>query len=105
MIAQMEKQGVDVQLNTRATRALLEQKGYDVIVAAIGSTPTSPKMPGIDGPNVHYAAQIYGTLEGRLADEIVMIGGGEIGVETALYPVSYTHLPGCALFRVSPSRC
>ena len=40
MIAQMDKQGVDVRLNAPATRALLESEGYDVIVAAIGSTPT-----------------------------------------------------------------
>ena len=56
-----------------------------MVVVAIGSTPTKPNMPGMDGTNVHYASQIYGTMEDRLAEEIVMIGGGEIGVETALY--------------------
>lgn len=85
MAAQMDKLGVDVRLNTRATREMLEAEGYDVIVAAIGSVPTCPNMPGIDGENVHYASKIYGAMEEKLADEIVMIGGGEIGVETALY--------------------
>lgn len=85
MIGQMGKLGVQVLLNTRATPELLSGKGYDVVAVAVGSTPSAPPMPGIDGPNVHFAAQIYGSLEDRLSDEIVMIGGGEIGVETALY--------------------
>ncbi len=85
MIAQMDKLGVEVRLNTWATKELLAGQGYDVVVVAIGSTPTKPNMPGMDGANVHYASQIYGTMEDRLAEEIVMIGGGEIGVETALY--------------------
>ncbi len=85
MIGQMEKLGVEVRLNTRATKEMLAGQGYDVVVVAIGSTPTKPNMPGMDGTNVHYASQIYGTMEDRLAEEIVMIGGGEIGVETALY--------------------
>jgi 2,4-dienoyl-CoA reductase-like NADH-dependent reductase (Old Yellow Enzyme family)/thioredoxin reductase len=85
MVAQMDRLGVDVRLNTRATRELLAKENYDVIVAAIGSTPTCPKLPGIDGENVHYASKIYGSMENQLAEDIVMIGGGEIGVETALY--------------------
>ena len=87
MIAQMDKLGVEVRLNTWATKELLAGQGYDVVVVAIGSTPTKPNMPGMDGANVHYASQIYGTMEDRLAEEIVMIGGGEIGVETAPLPV------------------
>jgi pyruvate/2-oxoglutarate dehydrogenase complex dihydrolipoamide dehydrogenase (E3) component len=85
MIEQMDKLGVDVKLNTKATKEMLMGQGYDVVVVAIGSTPTKPRMPGIDGENVHYASKIYGTMEDKLSDEIVMIGGGEIGVETGLY--------------------
>ena len=85
MIAQMDKLGVDVRLNTPATRELLASGGYDVIVAAVGSEPKRLDIPGADGENVHYAAQVYGSMEDKLSDEIVMIGGGEIGVETALY--------------------
>lgn len=85
MATQMDKLGVEVHLNTAATPEILAGLGYDVVAAAVGSTPTAPRLPGIDGPNVHYAARIYGRLEDRLAEEIVLIGGGEIGVETALY--------------------
>lgn len=85
MVAQMGKLGVDVRLNTRATREMLAGQCYDVVVVAIGSAPAKLTVPGADGDNVHYAAQIYGSMEDKLADDIVVIGGGEIGVETALY--------------------
>ena len=35
--------------------------------------------------SVHFASKIYGAMEDQLSDDIVLIGGGEIGVETALY--------------------
>ena len=85
MVAQMDKLDVDVRLNTHATKQLLEGQGYDVIVVAVGSVPKKLTVPGAEGDNIHYAAEIYGAMEDRLSDEIVMIGGGEIGVETALY--------------------
>jgi pyruvate/2-oxoglutarate dehydrogenase complex dihydrolipoamide dehydrogenase (E3) component len=85
MVAQMDKLGVDVRLNTPATPELLADQGYDVIVAAMGARPSAPPIPGIDGKNVHFAALAYGGMEQELSDDIVLIGGGEIGVETALY--------------------
>ena len=85
MAAQMEKPGIEVKLNTPATAELLKKENYDVIVAALGSTPVKPKMPGADGPNVHFASKVYGSMEKNLSDNIVVIGGGDIGVETALY--------------------
>lgn len=85
MAAQVEKLGVTVHLNTRATAELLSGKGYDVIAVAIGSTPILPPIPGADGDHVCFATNVYGNMEDRLGDELVMIGGGEIGVETALY--------------------
>ena len=85
MIAQMDRLGVEVHLNTKATPELLSGQGYDVVAVAVGSTPSAPPMPGVDGPNVHFASKIYGAMEDQLSDDIVLIGGGEIGVETALY--------------------
>jgi NADPH-dependent 2,4-dienoyl-CoA reductase/sulfur reductase-like enzyme len=85
MIRQMDELGVKVCLNTTATADMIKAEGFDVVAAAVGSQPVAPGMQGIDLPNVHFASQIYGSMEDELADEIVMIGGGEIGVETALY--------------------
>ncbi len=85
MADRMDKLGVKVVLNRQVTPAQIAQGNFDAVAVAIGSTPTAPPLPGLDGPNVHFASKIYGKLEPQLADEIVLIGGGEIGVETALY--------------------
>ena len=85
MADRMDRLGVKVILNHKATPAEIASGNYDAVAVAIGSVPSAPALPGLDGSNVHYAAQIYGTMEKQLSDEIVLIGGGEIGVETALY--------------------
>lgn len=85
MAAQMDRLGVDVRLNTRADREMILAGDYDVVAAALGSQPARPPIPGAEGDNVSFAAQIYGGGEAALPDELVVIGGGEIGVETALY--------------------
>lgn len=84
MAAQMDKEGVKVLLNTPATREMLEKEGYDAVALAIGSKSVAPPIPGADGENVSFAADVYGHAE-ELPDEIAVIGGGDIGVETALY--------------------
>jgi pyruvate/2-oxoglutarate dehydrogenase complex dihydrolipoamide dehydrogenase (E3) component len=84
MIREMDKKGVKVQLNTKATKELLAAEHYDVVAVALGATPTAPPLPGIDGANVQYAANIYGH-EDTLGKNICIIGGGDIGVETGLY--------------------
>ena len=85
MVDQMERLGVEVVLNTRVTPDMISGGDFDVVAVAVGSEPSAPPMPGIDGKNVHFASKIYGCLEDSLSDELVVIGGGEIGVETALY--------------------
>lgn len=84
MAAQMDREGVKVLLNTPATKELLEAGNYDVVALAVGSKSVAPPIPGADGENVSFASEVYGRAE-ELPDEIIMIGGGEIGVETALY--------------------
>lgn len=84
MIRQMDVEGVKVHLNTEATKDLLAAENYDVVAIALGAVPTAPPLPGIDGANVSYAANIYGH-EDSLGKNICIIGGGEIGVETGLY--------------------
>ena len=84
MVAQMEKEGIHVLLNTPATKELLATGNYDVVALAIGSKSVAPPIPGADGANVRFAAEIYGA-EAGIADTVTVVGGGEIGVETALY--------------------
>ena len=85
LIHQMERyDNLVVRLGTEATPEALEAEGYDEIVVAIGSKPIVPAIPGIDGPQVHSALWVYGHVD-ELDHEVVIIGGGEIGVETGIY--------------------
>lgn len=83
MIAQIEKSDVKVVMNTEATAETLQ--GYDAAIIAVGSKPMVLPIPGIDGKNVFFASETLAARENELADEVVIIGGGEIGVETGIH--------------------
>ncbi|MDD6023206.1 MAG: FAD-dependent oxidoreductase [Oscillospiraceae bacterium] len=91
MIKEMDRLGVNVKLNTRATREMLAAENYEVLALALGATPSSLPLPGKDGENVSYAANVYGH-EDKLGKNVTIIGGGEIGVETGLYLAEKGHL-------------
>jgi NADPH-dependent 2,4-dienoyl-CoA reductase/sulfur reductase-like enzyme len=84
LVRQINKSSVKVLLNTEATGEMLDKERYDVVLAALGSEPIVPPIPGVDGKNVFYAVDVYGK-ENLLADDIVVIGGGEVGVETGMH--------------------
>jgi NADPH-dependent 2,4-dienoyl-CoA reductase/sulfur reductase-like enzyme len=84
MYRQIEKSNVKVLLKTEATPEVLKKGKYHVILAAVGSEPVIPDIPGIKGKNVVAAIDVYGN-EDKLGKNVVVIGGGEVGVETALH--------------------
>jgi 2,4-dienoyl-CoA reductase-like NADH-dependent reductase (Old Yellow Enzyme family)/thioredoxin reductase len=90
LVRQIEKSSVEVLLNTEATPAMLQGKGYDAVLAAVGSEPIVPDIPGVDGANVVFAQDVYGN-EATLAEKVVVIGGGEVGVETGMYLAELGH--------------
>jgi len=70
------------------TTASGEEIGYDKLVLATGSLPIVPPIPGFDKENVFvvnksvpYLQGLMGALDG--ASDLVVIGGGYIGVEFA----------------------
>lgn len=90
LIQQLYKQGVRVSLNTEVSKEFLEHFGFESIIVAIGSVPNIPNITGSHLPHVHTAQEIYGKT-GQLGKQIVVIGGGEIGVETGLYLAEADH--------------
>ncbi|MDR1176694.1 MAG: FAD-dependent oxidoreductase [Treponema sp.] len=80
MIAQIEKSQVTVRLNTKASPADIE--GYDAVIAAVGSVPLIPPIPGIE--KAVRALEVYGN-ESALGKNLVVVGGGQVGCETALH--------------------
>ena len=90
LVRQVGKAGIHVILNTEATAELLGKKGYDVVLAAVGSEPIVPSIPGVDGTNVVFAKDVYGN-EDKLSEKVVVIGGGEVGVETGMHLAEKGH--------------
>lgn len=75
---------IDIRLNTEATREILRMGNYDEVLAAIGADLVKPRIPGIDGAHVMHASAVYGH-EDQVGKNVVIIGGGEIGVETGFH--------------------
>jgi thioredoxin reductase len=84
LVRQMAKHGVRVCLNTEATPEMLTGEKYDAVLAAVGSEPVVPPIPGVDGKNVVFAPDVYGS-EDALAGDVAVIGGGEVGTETGMH--------------------
>ena len=96
---QMEDLAVTIHLNTEVTEELIREENPDKVILATGGTGLRPGIKGIDLPNVVSAEDI---LLGKIqpADQIVVAGGGEVGLETAAH-LAIEELDGCA-FPVDP---
>jgi 2,4-dienoyl-CoA reductase-like NADH-dependent reductase (Old Yellow Enzyme family)/thioredoxin reductase len=90
LIRQIGKSNVKVRLNTEATPEMLKEEKYDAVLVAVGSEPIVPRIPGTDGKNVVFAKDVYGK-ENTLAHKVVVIGGGEVGVETGMHLAEKGH--------------
>lgn len=80
---QCEKLGVEIRYNTPATAALIKEGGFDKVIAATGSHPAMPPIPGLK--EVSKVTNAQEILEGRVMPgaNCVVIGGGQVGAETA----------------------
>ena len=82
---QAEKSGIELRLNTRADRALLEREGFQTVLAACGAAGTRPaSVPGSENALLPLEALDLlqkGTEEPR---RYIVVGGAEIGLETGL---------------------
>lgn len=80
LIAQIKKSAVDVRLGVEATPEMAAE--YDAVIAAVGACPVVPPIPGIEAAIP--ACDSYGK-EDSLGGNVVVIGGGQVGCETALH--------------------
>ncbi|MDD6022680.1 MAG: FAD-dependent oxidoreductase [Oscillospiraceae bacterium] len=80
LIAQIAKSAVDVRLGTEATPEMVAD--FDAVIAAVGAAPVVPPIPGVE--KAIPACDSYGK-EAQMGDSVVVIGGGQVGCETALH--------------------
>jgi 3-phenylpropionate/trans-cinnamate dioxygenase ferredoxin reductase subunit len=85
------RSGVRAAAIDRAAKRVVLASGeaieYDKLILCTGGTARRPRLPGADGPRVHYLRTIADSLaiRARLAEirHLVVIGGGWIGLEVA----------------------
>lgn len=90
LIRQVEKRDIEVRLNTRATPQLVAAECFDAVIAALGAEPVKPPIPGIDGEQVVFATEALLRPE-TLQKNVVVIGGGEVGVECGMHLAKKGH--------------
>lgn len=83
LIHQVNKRDIDIKMNTKATPEMVKEGGFDTVVAALGAVPIVPSFPGADSSKVVYAIDAFDTPE-KLGQNVVVIGGGEVGVEAGM---------------------
>ncbi|MFC2045215.1 FAD-dependent oxidoreductase [Chloroflexota bacterium] len=85
LTTQLDKLGVNVEVNTEATAETIKQLNPDAIILATGSVPSIPKIPGVDGDNVFLAEDVLNGTALLKDTSVAIVGGGIVGCETAEY--------------------
>jgi len=80
--AMLKKDGVTVKFNTKVDLDMINSENPDIVVVATGSAPIIPDIPGVDKAYVFTAEKVLMNPE-IVGDNVVVIGGGSVGIETA----------------------
>ena len=75
---------IPIVLGTIVTEDLIKKENPDTVILATGATPLVPPIPGIDLPHV---VESWDVLQDNVftGQKVAIIGGGAVGVETALF--------------------
>lgn len=93
---QVRKHSIDVKLNQTVDESLIDREQPEAVILATGALPVTPPIPGADLPHV---VQAWDVLLGKVATgrRVVIIGGGAVGAETAMYLAEKGTLSGEAI--------
>ena len=82
--AEVERKGIEVELNCKVDLDMIKAMGPDEVIVATGAKPFTPPIKGIEN-----GVQAWDVLTGKAKmpenKKIVIIGGGVVGCETALF--------------------
>lgn len=81
---QMSITDIDVRLECKVDESLIEQIKPDAVILATGAKPLIPPIPGIE---LAHVVQAWDVLNNNVytGHRVVIIGGGAVGVEVALF--------------------
>ncbi len=76
--------GVEVHLNRPVDGRTLAAEKPDFLILATGGEPITPAIPGVQQEHV---VQAWDVLAGKVATgrRVIVVGGGAVGIETALF--------------------
>lgn len=89
LINQLDKQGVSIVLNCAPAPDALKSDCFDTVIAAVGASPNMPDIKGLPG-NFMSCVDVFGR-ESELGRHVAIIGGSEVGMETAMYLAENGH--------------
>jgi len=79
---ELKRLGVPVTLNTTVTKEMASDSKYDTVIIATGSRP---KMFSLGDDEKVYSAEQVLTGQKETGETVVVVGGGLVGCETALW--------------------
>lgn len=81
---QVVAQDVSVHTGVRVDGSMVRDNAPDIVIIATGGRPVTPPIPGVEGKNV---VQAWDVLSDRasVGKDVLIIGGGAVGIETAIY--------------------
>ncbi len=81
---EINQSSVKLVLNKTVTPAYVMEKSPEILVVAIGAEPVDPGIGDITKNNILYATDALTHARALKGKRIVVIGGGDVGCETAL---------------------
>jgi len=82
--AVLRRRGVEIRWGIEVTPEVIAQEKADMVVVATGAAPFRPPIEAVTAPNVY---QSWDVLRGKVQTgrDIVVVGGGSVGLETAIF--------------------
>lgn len=96
LATQLYANDITVKLNTSVSEATIDAEKPDYVILATGARPLTPPIPGRDKEHV---VQAWDVLLGKVhtGRNVVIIGGGAVGVETSIFLAEKGTLPADAV--------
>lgn len=90
---QVARHDIKIHINSPVSKETVEKEIPDHLILATGGKPA---LPRIDGSDANHVLQAWDVLSGQAAtgEKVVIVGGGAVGVETALFLAEQGTLSG-----------
>ncbi len=81
---QVALSAINVVLNQSVDEALIDHEKPEAVILTTGALPIKPPIPGVE---LSHVVQAWDVLQGKAVTgrRVVIVGGGAVGVETALF--------------------